>query len=92
MYGAIESSDIIIVDLSGHRPNVYAEAGYALKYDASGSKLLFLFEPESSDDEVNFDLSAFRYEKITQAAEIPNKLKPHIEEILRKSGANIKNS
>jgi len=89
MYGAIESSDIIIVDLTGHRPNVYAEAGYALKYDAIRSKLLFLFEPESNDDKVNFDLSAFRYEEISQAAEIPNKLKPHIEAILKKSGANI---
>ena len=32
MYDAIKSSDIIVCDLTGHRPNVYVEAGYALSH------------------------------------------------------------
>lgn len=40
MYEAIASSDIIICDLSGQRPNVYVEAGYALKHHEA-NRLIF---------------------------------------------------
>lgn len=85
MYEAIASSDIIICDLTGHRPNVYVEAGYALKHHEK-NRLIFLFEPANDDDKVPFDLNTFKYVQITQAAEIPNKLRPEIESILRDSG------
>lgn len=85
MYEAIASSDIIICDLTGQRPNVYVEAGYALKHHES-NRLIFLFEPADANDRVPFDLNTFKYLPITQAAEIPNLVKPEIEAILRSTG------
>ncbi|MEA5113981.1 MAG: hypothetical protein VB050_08115 [Geobacteraceae bacterium] len=86
MYEAIASSDIIICDLTGHRPNVYVEAGYALKHH-EGNRLIFLFEPSTAGHHVPFDLNTFKDVHISQAAEIPIKLHPEIEAILRSSGA-----
>jgi hypothetical protein len=88
MYEAITSSDIIICDLTGHRPNVYVEAGYALKHHEK-KRLIFLFEPITGDDRVPFDLNTFKYVPITQAAEIPNKVGVEIVAILREAGAAI---
>lgn len=88
MYEAIASSDIIICDLTGHRPNVYIEAGYALKHHEQ-NRLIFLFEPQNSDDQVPFDLSPYKYIPIMQAAEIPNGVGLTIKSILRESGVNI---
>ena len=81
MYEAIASSDIIICDLTGQRPNVYVEAGYALKHHEK-NRLIFLFEPADAADKVPFDLNTFKYIPISQAAEIPNKLRPAIETIM----------
>ena len=86
MYDAIESSAIIICDLTGHRPNVYVEAGYALKHHEK-NRLIFLFEPADVNDVVPFDLNAFRYVPISQAAEIPNKLSREIMAIMTEAGA-----
>lgn len=86
MYEAIASSDIIICDLTGHRPNVYVEAGYALKHHES-NRLIFLFEPSGAGDQVPFDLNTFKYVPITQATEIPNRLTPELESILQSAGA-----
>ncbi len=88
MYDAIVSSDIIICDLTGHRPNVYVETGYALKHHEK-NRLIFLFEPQSNDDRVPFDLNTFKYVPITQAADIPVMVKPEIESILRSAGATL---
>ena len=88
MYDAIASSDIIICDLTGHRPNVYVEAGYALKHHEK-NRLIFLFEPVDAQDKVPFDLTTFKYVPISQAAEIPNKIKSEIIAILRDAGAPI---
>lgn len=82
MYEAILSSDIIVIDLSGVRPNVCVEAGYALKHHEKG-RLLFIFEPTAGIPEPPFDVSTFQYIKIAQAAEIPGGLKPHISTIMR---------
>lgn len=87
MYEAIASSDIIICDLTGHRPNVYVEAGYALQHERN--RLIFLFEPHNGEDKVPFDLNTYKYVPITQAAEIPNKVTPEILAILRLAGAVI---
>jgi len=91
MYDAIASSDIIICDLTGQRPNVYIEAGYALKH-LEKNRLIFLFEPSDAQDKVPFDLSPFKYLEISQAAEIPDKLIPQIIAILRKTGAPLGNT
>lgn len=88
MYEAIASSDIIICDLTGHRPNVYVEVGFALKHKDK-NRLIFLFEPADPDDKVPFDLNTFKYVAIGQAAEIPNKVRPEIEAILREAGCML---
>lgn len=86
MYEAIESSDIIICDLTGHRPNVFIEAGYALKHHEE-NRLVFLFQPSNDTDKIPFDLNTFKYVKISEAAEIPEKLTPEIEAILKSASA-----
>jgi hypothetical protein len=88
MYEAIATSDIIICDLTGHRPNVHIEAGYALSHHEN-NRLIFIFELTSADDNVPFDLTPYKYVPLNQAAEIPGKLKPEIESILRSSGATL---
>ncbi len=88
MYEAIASSDIIICDLTGHRPNVYVEAGYALNNHES-NRLIFLFEPIDAADRVPFDLNTFKYVPITQAADIPNCLMPELQSILRSAGVQL---
>lgn len=86
MYEAIESADVILVDLTGHRPNVCVEAGYALKHHKAG-RLLFTFEPKDRDDKVAFDLNTYRYEPLSQAADIPVKLVPHLVKIVEDAKA-----
>jgi hypothetical protein len=86
MYEAIAASEIIICDLTGHRPNVYVEAGYALKHHEQ-SRLIYLFEPQNADDRVPFDLNTFKYVQVSQAAEIPGRLTPEIKAILEDAGA-----
>lgn len=86
MYEAIESADVILVDLTGHRPNVCVEAGYALKHHKAG-RLLFTFEPKDKDDKVAFDLNTYRYEPLSQAADIPVKLVPHLVKIVEDAKA-----
>ncbi len=81
MYEAIETSDIILIDLSGARPNVCIEAGFALNHHEK-DKLIFLFQETEHCKTVPFDLSPFRYEPITDTGEIPNKIKPHIVSIV----------
>jgi hypothetical protein len=81
MYEAIASADIILIDLSGVRPNVCVEAGYALRHHEKG-RLVFLFQPSPDHQDVPFDLNTFRYEKIADTGEIPQKLKPHLLEVL----------
>jgi len=88
MYEAIASSDIIVCDLTGHRPNVYVEAGYALKHHES-DRLIFVFEPKDAEDKVPFDLTTFKYVGIRQAAEIQDKLVPELVAILRTAGCKI---
>ena len=88
MYEALRSSDIIICDLTGQRPNVFVEAGFALKHHEK-NRLIFLFEPRNRNDKVPFDLTTFKYVPISQAAEIPNKVKAEIIAILRDAGAPI---
>lgn len=88
MYEALGRNDIILTDLSGVRPNVCVEAGYALERHHSG-RLLFLFQPTGQTptnpayDAPPFDLTTFRYESIAQAAEIPGKINAHLRKIMQ---------
>jgi len=90
MYQALAQNDIILVDLSGVRANVCIEAGYALDHHNSG-RLLFLFQATGSTldnpafDSPPFDLKTYRYEKIDDAAQIPNIIVPHLREIVRQA-------
>jgi hypothetical protein len=86
MYDAIASADIILVDLTGVRPNVCVEAGYALK-NHERNRLIFIFQPDATYSAPPFDLNTFRYEKVTDTGQIPEKIKPHILTILR--GAEV---
>lgn len=82
MYEAIGSSEIFIADLTGLRPNVLIELGYALNHMHQG-RLLLLFNPIAAPaDKVPFDTNTFRYEQIGEAADIPGALKKHLVEIL----------
>ena len=51
--------------------------------------LIFLFEPRNRKDKVPFDLTTFKYVAISEAAEIPNKVKSEIIAILRDAGAPL---
>jgi hypothetical protein len=86
MYDAIASADIILVDLTGVRPNVCVEAGFALR-NHEKNRLIFIFQPDTAYNAPPFDLNTFRYEKITDSGQIPGKIKPHILTILR--GAEV---
>lgn len=81
MYEAIASSDIILIDLTGVRPNVCVEAGFALRHHQQ-DRLIFIFQPIKAHKSVPFDLNTFRYEQFNDTGEIPDKLKPHILAIL----------
>jgi len=89
MYDALKRNDIILVDLSGVRPNVCVEAGYALDHH-DRRRIVLLFQPTAQTpnnppyDRPPFDLGGtFRYEPVQDAAEIPAKLKPHLRAIVR---------
>jgi nucleoside 2-deoxyribosyltransferase len=84
MYEAIDSADIILVDLTGARPNVCVEAGFALR-NHEKNRLIFIFQPSKTQKTVPFDLNTFRYEAFKDTGEIPEKIKPHIAAILREA-------
>ena len=64
------------------------EAGYALKHHEQ-NRLIYLFEPQDTDDKIPFDLNTFKYVPVSKAAEIQGKLKPEIIAILKNTGAMI---
>ncbi len=87
MYEAIGSSEILIADLTGLRPNVLIELGYALNHMHKG-RLLLLFNPIAAPaDRVPFDTNTFRYEEVGEAADIPARLRGHLVEILESARA-----
>lgn len=88
MFNAIGSAEIFLADLTGHRPNVMIELGYALKQVERG-RMLLLFEPANEHDKPPFDVSSFRYEKIAQAADIPDAIRKHIKAILAEASAGL---
>ena len=87
MYEAILSSEIFIADLTGLRPNVMIELGYALHHVKTGRMLLLFYPLDPPADRVPFDTNNLRFEQIAEAADIPRKLRGHLEEILAKAAA-----
>jgi nucleoside 2-deoxyribosyltransferase len=86
MYDAINFADIILIDLTGVRPNVCIEAGFALR-NHEKNRLIFMFQPNDAHKVVPFDLNTFRYEHFKDTGEIPDKIKPHIKAII--TGASV---
>ena len=86
MYDEITVADIVLVDLTGVRPNVCVEAGYALKHHEK-NRLIFIFQPTDSHKLPPFDLNTFRYELFKDTGEIPEKIKPHIVSILQSAAS-----
>ena len=88
MYDAIASADIILIDLTGVRPNVCIEAGYALR-NHEKNRLIFMFQPIDAHKTVPFDLNTYRYEHFRDTGEIPEKIKPHITSILKAAAQGL---
>lgn len=82
MYDQINISDIFIADLTGLRPNVMIELGYALRDHQPGGRMLLIFNAIAGVDKVPFDTNTFRYESIGEVADIPNALRKHLNSIL----------
>jgi hypothetical protein len=87
MYAAIDSSDIMLADLTGIRPNVMIEVGFALRVHSNGRMLLYY--ETTGGTKVPFDIAGFQYIPIDQAAEIHNKVKPALEAIILKAKAAV---
>ena len=84
--GLVELKEGHSVDLSGVRPNVCIEAGFALR-NHEKNRLIFMFQPNKKHKTVPFDLNTFRYEHFDDTGAIPDKIKPHITAIL--DGASV---
>lgn len=81
MYEEIGGSEIFIADLTGLRPNVMIELGYALHHMHT-RRLILIFNPIASAQRVPFDTSTFRYKRIDEAADIPDQIRGDLEEII----------
>ena len=75
----IRTSDILIGDVTGERPNVYYEIGYAhalnkkpLLYRRAGTRL-------------HFDLSVHNIPEYTNVSDLKSKLKHRLEAVLGRS-------
>lgn len=87
MYQAIDSSEIMLADLTGIRPNVMIEVGFALRGHSNGRMLLYY--ETTGGWKVPFDIAGFRYIPIDQAAEIHTKLKPELVAIVNQAKAAV---
>lgn len=88
MYGSIETSDIILIDLTGIRPNVCIEAGYALRHHET-NRLIFLHQSGCEDIGVPFDLRGFFYVEFNDTGEIEDSLRTHLSAILEQTGTEV---
>jgi hypothetical protein len=88
MYDAIGSSEIFIADLTGLRPNVMIELGYALNHQGT-KRLILMFNPIEGADKVPFDTTGFKYQTINEAADISAKLKGDLLEIINNARAGV---
>ena len=83
IYSAIDENEIILIDLSGVRPNVCIEAGYALK-NYRTDRLLFLFQATAETpnnprhDKPPFDIENHEIKIVTRVKDIPKMLMPEL--------------
>jgi hypothetical protein len=71
-------SEIVLVDLTGERPNCYYEAGYA---HALEKKVIFTLK---RGEKVHFDLSGYRYIEWSTEQELREQLRKRFQNIYRK--------
>jgi nucleoside 2-deoxyribosyltransferase len=74
----IASSEIVLADLTGERPNCYYEAGFA---HAIGKELVFSIKTGSP---IHFDLAAYRFINWRTEAEYRTKLRERLESVTSK--------
>jgi predicted nucleotide-binding protein len=84
MYTSIRESDIFIADLTGLRPNVMVELGYALHYIGK-KRVIIIHQTVDADEKVPFDLNDFRYRQFSDTGEMTALIKPDLEEIINRS-------
>ena len=77
----------MVADLTGIRPNVMIEVGFALRGHSNGRMLLY--HDTRCAMKVPFDISGFQYIAISDAAEIHTKLKPAIKAIIEQANVAI---
>ncbi len=77
MIAEIRRSGLLVADLTGHRQNVYFEAGFAM---GLGIPVIYTCrEDEASDDKVQFDTRQYKYIPWTDPADLRQKLRERIE-------------
>jgi hypothetical protein len=69
---SIASSRIVLVELTGERPNCYYEAGYA---HALGKEIIFCIK---TGEEVHFDLASYRFVQWDTEAALRRKLRERL--------------
>lgn len=84
MYNSIRESDIFIADLTGLRPNVMVELGYALHYIGK-KRVIIIHQTVDAHERVPFDLNDFRYRQFSDTGEIFSLIKPDLEGIINQS-------
>jgi len=77
---SIANSEIVIVELTGERPNCYYEAGYA---HALGKEIIFCIK---AGDNVHFDLAGYRFIKWDTEATLRRRLRERLNAL--KEGAH----
>ena len=88
LFEAIEKAAVIVVDLSGHSPNVCVEAGYALK-EHGRERMIFVFqetEPEGGHpghQRPPFNLDGFNNVRIDRATDLKGQFKTDLAAIIR---------
>lgn len=93
--GFIESSDVIVVDLTNERPNCYLEVGYTMGLDKFRNSILTAREDHSQDSsnykkggpKVHFDLSG--YDILFWEPDNLNKFKEELEKRVRRRLATL---
>lgn len=88
MYKSIERSDIVVADLTGHRANVFIEAGFTLRNHDSARLVFVMKAPQRNAaagapaDGIPFDFKPFRHVLFDSEAEIGDKLAAEIGEMV----------